>query len=679
MLAIFRGAFLLLLLCASLAQAADTGWMQSPQNAHARIRLKAENQDNTTHLLLSVQLAPGWKTYWRSPGEGGVAPKISWGSQVNATWFWPVPSRFDISGLTTQGYHEQVVIPITLKEASPETLSGTLTLSTCSNVCVLTDYPFRLDLTHQPDPDFGAEFSQAMAKVPAENGVTDQLTARWHDDQVIITAHSAEGWTQPDIFFDPLQNGVTPGKPVLQVDGNTLTITVPVTDEWGDKPTGLTGQPLSFVIVDNGKAQQSTIQIGAQSQQETTTTDSPQQTSFLMILLFALAGGFILNLMPCVLPVMGMKLSSILNVGADRASIRLRFLATTAGILTSFAALATLMTLLKFSNSALGWGIQFQSPWFIGFLVAITFLFSLNLFGLFSLFLPSGINSRLAQAGGNRLAGSFCEGAFATLLATPCSAPFLGTAVAWALSSSTAELWGIFLTLGIGMSLPWLLVALVPQCALLLPRPGRWMNTLKTLLGLMMFISCLWLVTLLAAHTSEQTVALLSLGLIVITLLAFLKMTGKQARLYAVLTAVVALPGGYQLHSLLNTPVSNESLATEIHWQPLSEEAITLAKAEHKKVFVDISADWCVTCKVNEHRVLNQPEVIEALNQPDVVALRGDWSTPSEVITQFLHRRNSYAIPFNEVYLPGRDQGLILPPLLDVKTVLNALNYGEPQ
>lgn len=236
----------------------------------------------------------------------------------------------------------------------------------------------------------------------------------------------------------------------------------------------------------------------------------------------------------------------------------------------------------------------------------------------------------------------------------------------------------MFITLGIGMSLPWLLVALLPQCALLLPRPGKWMNTLKMLLGLMMFGSSLWLVALLSIHTDARTTALISLGLTLITVIALLKSVEKRVWQYLALTAVLALFGGYQINTLINaTGAKNLNDTDAIHWQPLSEEAITQALARNKKVFVDISADWCVTCKVNEHRVLNQPEVIAALNQPDVVALRGDWSKPSEDITRFLQKRNRYAIPFNEVYIPGRSKGEILPPLLDTQTVLDALNNGK--
>lgn len=677
MLATIRGVFLLLLLCAGIAQAADTGWMQTPQNTHARVRISAEQNQNSVNALLQVELAPGWKTYWRSPGAGGVAPAIKWSGDTRAQWFWPTPQRFDISGISTQGYDRQVTIPLVIEHSGTAPLSGTLTLSTCSNVCVLTDYPFTLDLNQGADAQFDRAFSDAMATIPAQDGVTQEVSARQQGDQLLITARTSDNWQLPSVYFDPLSNGVTPGEPTLEVNGSELTVKVPVTDEWGEGAGNLSGEPLSMVIADGDKAQYVTATI---NQGDATAGTQPAAAGSLWaMLLMALAGGLILNLMPCVLPVMGMKLGSVLSAGADRQRIRLRFLLTTAGILTSFAVLAALVTALKLSGITPGWGTQFQNPWFIGFLVVVSFLFALSLLGLVQLLLPSALNNRLATAGGNSLSGSFYEGAFATLMATPCSAPFLGTAVAWAFSASLPEMWLIFLTLGLGMSLPWLLVALVPRVALWLPKPGRWMNTLKVLLGLMMFGSSLWLVTLLSSHTGPTVVAVISLVMVWVTLEALLKTHDKTHRGALLLTAVLAAAGGWQIHALVDPTYVNEktSRSAAINWQPLSEEALSQALAANKKVFVDVSADWCITCKVNELRVLKRPEVIEALNQPDVVALRGDWSQPSQAISDFLQKRNAYAIPFNQVYQPGDDRGHTLPTLLDTSGLLDALNKSN--
>ena len=673
MVNLFRGFVFLWLSCIGIAHAADTGWLVSPQNDHARIRFQAEREQTHIKGLLTVELKPGWKTYWRSPGEGGVAPKISWPDGVTDSWSWPVPSRFDISGMTTQGYHDKVTIPITLDGLRDDTLDGTLTLSTCSNVCLLTDYPLHLDFTQPVDEGFRSAFAQAMRAVPGTSGVSADLSAWLSDGNLVVTGTTDGKWDNPGIFFDPLEGDILPGEPVIKHDGNTLRVTVPVTDEWGDKPASLKGKALSFVLTNGDRAQQTTMTVGT-TPEETSVADGIGK-----MVLFALLGGLILNLMPCVLPVMGMKLNSILHAGSDGRTIRLRFLATSAGIVTSFMLLAAMVTALKLTGASLGWGIQFQNPWFIGLMVAVTFLFALNLFGVFEMLLPSAAAGRLATAGGTGIGGSFCEGMFATLLATPCSAPFLGTAVAFALGAPLHALWLIFLMLGVGMSLPWLFVALVPKTALLLPKPGRWMNTLKVVLGLMMLASSFWLATLLSLHLGDRVTQVVLLMLVAVTLALFAMKRQTASPLFWLVVIALSGFGGYQVRGLLNAPpdASAQNTAQAIPWQPLSEKAIAQALAQGKRVFVDISADWCVTCKVNEHRVLNQPEIVAELRQPDVVALRGDWSQPSAFIADFLAKRNRYAIPFNAVYGPGLPDGEILSPLLDKRTLVTTLNNAK--
>lgn len=678
MLKIFRGFVLLLLSCMGVAHAADSGWLTAPQNDHARIRFQAEKSQDHLYGLLTVELQSGWKTYWRSPGEGGVAPEITWKNGEKAQWYWPVPSRFEISGLTTQGYHKKVVSPMIITGNPGDVLEGTLTLSTCSNVCLLTDYPLHLDFNQPVDSGFQDAFEQAMRAIPADSGISDDLSAHLVGSNLVLTGTTAGEWRDAQIYFDPLEGGIIPGDPQIKSRGETVVITTPVTDEWGEKPASLAGKTLSFVLTNHGKAQQTTLTVGADKTASTVPDTSPVNVG--QMLLFALLGGLILNLMPCVLPVMGMKLNSVLHCGTDSARIRLRFLATSAGILTSFALLAAMITVLKLTGASLGWGIQFQNPWFIGLMVVVTFIFALNLFGAFEMLLPSSMTGRMATAGGNGLVGSFCEGVFATLLATPCSAPFLGTAVAFALAAPLGELWLIFMLLGLGMALPWLFVALIPKTAQLLPRPGRWMKTLKVILALMMLASSLWLATLLNQHLGNMLSSLVTLVLTAIALIAFIRTGKRTGAAFWLVVITLAAFGGYQIRGVVqddDTAASTVESGQHIAWQPLSEEAITRALADGKRVFVDISADWCVTCKVNEHRVLNQPEIIAALNQPDVVALRGDWSKPSDLITAFLQKRHSYAIPFNQVYGPALTDGEILPPLLTQHTVLTALKNAK--
>ncbi len=406
-----------------------------------------------------------------------------------------------------------------------------------------------------------------MGKIPLSHGVADSLNAVYRPGGLLITAIRADGWSSPDIYLDSVDYASF-GKPQMQIDGKNLLASVPVTDNWGEGAPDLTGQQVTLVIESGGLAQESTLTVAAGA-----TKIAENVLPLWQVTLMALAGGLILNLMPCVLPVLGMKLGSVLLVEEkNRQQIRCQFLMSVAGILTSFMALATLMTLLRLTNRALGWGIQYQSPWFIVLMTLVMLIFSASLFGLFEFRLPSGLMTRLATFGGNGMSGHFWQGAFATLLATPCSAPFLGTAVAVALTASLPTLWGIFFALGVGMSLPWLLVALRPGLALCLPHPGGWMNILRRVLGLMMLGSAFWLTTLLLPHLGVS---------------------------------------------------SHSTTKEQVVWQPLSEQAIKEALAQHKRVFIDVTADWCVTCKFNKYNVLQKDNVQKSLQEADVVALRG--------------------------------------------------------
>lgn len=663
----------LLMLWLHTGYAADTGWLQSPQNTHAKVRLQAQPADSSeeeTRLLISVSLEKGWKTYWRSPGEGGIAPSVEWQKPVTAqqaTGYWPTPARFDVAGITTQGYHDEVTLPVILSGEVPGTIAGTLTLPVCSNVCILTDYPFSLDLSSSTDSaEFAREFAAAMGKVPIAEGLTDSVTAGYRPGVLQITAHRGQGWQNPQVFTDTLE-GSSLGKPVVKVEGQLARFTLPVTDEWGDKAADITGKTLSIVLSDNGLAQQNYLKVSPLS------AGAPGVIALWQVALMALAGGFILNLMPCVLPVLGMKLGSILQVEQrNRKSIRVQFLASSGGIITSFLALALLMTLLRYTHQTLGWGIQFQSPWFIGLMVLVTAVFTANLLGLFEINLPSKMTTRLATHQRSGLSGHFAEGAFATLLATPCSAPFLGTAVAFALAAPLPVLWGLFLMLGIGMSLPWLMIALWPGLAMCLPRPGRWMLRLRLFLGALMLSACLWLLSLMQNHFSALTVAVLA-GVLLVMLFAF------SLRRYGLRNSALTAGAGALLASAVIVMASHFSgtggkpLRDDIAWQPLSGEAIQTALAAKKVVFVDVTADWCVTCKANKYNVLMRDDVQKALTENDVVALRGDWTLPSKPIDDFLQKRGSVAVPFNQIYGPHNPAGEILSPLLTRDAVLQGL------
>jgi suppressor for copper-sensitivity B len=395
----------------------------------------------------------------------------------------------------------------------------------------------------------------------------------------------------------------------------------------------------------------------------------------------ALLGGLILNLMPCVLPVLSIKLLSVVSHGGrGRRSIRVSFLASAAGILFSFLVLAAGALALKAAGLAVGWGIQYQQPAFLSAMALLVTLFACNLLGWFEIPLPAWLGGLAGPGGssgggGHSLGGHFATGAFATLLATPCSAPFLGTAVGFALARGPLEILLIFGMLGLGLALPYLAVAAFPGLAGRLPRPGPWMVVLRRILGLALAGTAVWLLTVLAAQVGA-TGALLAGGLLLgVGLLFFLggRLRGPvlAASVSALALAAVALPVGIGATA---RPEPAPAAAATGDWRPLDPAEIGRLVAAGKVVFVDVTADWCITCQVNKKLVLERDEVAERLDSKAVVTMRGDWTLPSDEITAYLTGYGRYGIPFNAVFGPGAPDGTLLPELLTVETVLDALD-----
>ncbi|WP_312187870.1 protein-disulfide reductase DsbD domain-containing protein [Leclercia sp.] len=647
-----------LLFSLSAASAAVPGWSMKHENSHAQVHVWHDAPaEGKVRLLLDVTPNEGWKTYWRTPGDGGFRPVIAWEPQAKTQWHWPRPVRFDSAGFSSVGYDRRVVFPLDVATDEQQRLRGKLTLSLCSTLCVVNTFPLDINLATGPSAQFADAWDNAMRAVPPDNGPVAVKSVAADNDTLTVKLTSPEGWSQPDLFPDN-PTGVNLSPPQTAILGDTLTARFNVSDSQG-KPLEASGlQPLSLLVSD-----------GAQSQQ--LRVDISSSTTLWQIMAVALAGGLILNLMPCVLPVLGIKLASLMTLAeSSRRQTRVRFLATAAGIMFSFLVLAAVITGLRLSGAWIGWGFQFQSPWFIAAMVLVTWIFCFSLAGLLEIRLPSALSTRLATAGGNGIGGSFLEGAFATLLATPCTAPFLGTAVTFALAAPVHQLWLIFLVLGFGMSLPWLAISIVPGVARWLPKPGPWMGKMRLGLVLLMLGSCIWLMSLLVKEWGARYV-LLGGGLMVAFFLfrCAKAMPNHKENLRSLMFGVLFGAGLYAF--LAPQPQGKDD--SPLNWQPLSEAALSEALNARKRVLVDITADWCLNCRVNEVLVLHRPEVIAALNRDDVVLLQGNWSQPSAEIERFLRRYGASGIPFNAVFGPAIPQGHVLPSLLSKDALLTTL------
>ncbi|WP_439437937.1 protein-disulfide reductase DsbD family protein [Salinivibrio costicola] len=381
--------------------------------------------------------------------------------------------------------------------------------------------------------------------------------------------------------------------------------------------------------------------------------------------------------MPCVLPVLGLKLNSIVaNPNATRRAVRSQFLASAAGILVSFWAIAGLLMTLKLTGQAVGWGVQFQSPIFIGVMTLVIWLFALSLFDVLRIDLPSSWQTWLATRGGHTTSGHFVQGVFATLLATPCSAPFLGTAVAYALGGSLTALWLIFTALAVGMALPWLLVAVFPGLTRTLPKPGPWMNHVKRVFALLLVATTVWLFWLWMPYLGG--VGAIAVGALLLATSVWLtyRTLGKLAAIKGaaglLAVMVLAIVGASLTADRWATPMNSDP-----DWVALDEAVIAQAVDQGKLVFVDVTADWCITCHANKVGVILQSPVYDAITASNVVAMQGDWTRPSERVTQYLQKYQRYGVPFNIVYGPGAPNGIALPVILTDKAVMSALEQAK--
>ena len=350
------------------------------------------------------------------------------------------------------------------------------------------------------------------------------------------------------------------------------------------------------------------------------------------ILLIAFIGGFILNFMPCVLPVLSLKMIQLVSLSSkSRTVYNKKLFFNILGILTTFFLLATITYFIKTSGNLVGWGIQFQNPYFLIFMIVLTSFFALNLLGIFHYFLPTKLLSILSYKG-EGFFGDFLTGMFLTFLATPCTAPLVGTAIGFALSGSTIEIYSVLLIMGFGLSLPLILFGLFPRMISFIPKPGNWLIIFKKLMALLLLITSLWLISVLVELQSN---------------------TNKFSE----------------------TNISDKSI---INWNISGNISLPnqLVK-EGKTVFIDITADWCLTCKVNKIFVIDTKEVSELFKKNNVIILRLDWTKPNEKIQQFLALKGRYGIPFNEIYSPLIPDGKIFPELLTVKVIREYLDTAK--
>jgi thiol:disulfide interchange protein len=646
-----------------------------------------------TLVGLKLRMAQNWHTYWKNPGDSGLPTKIQW--TLPEGWKagdiqWPYPQPLPVGPLMNYGYDDEVVLLASLTPPAnapegPAAIKAHAEWLVCKDICVPEkgdlDLSFPVSKAEpKKNPMFQAHIDRARNQLPVD-------VAGWKSEASMSTTSLVVRLTAPDgaappakaHFFPERESLIEPAAPEkITVAGRTITIEMKLAD-----PPLTDVKTLNGVVVsdsgwsgsDGRKAMNVVASVGAGAMSTAAgATESRAGASVggstLAAILFAFIGGILLNLMPCVFPVLGIKVMGFVeHAHGDERAMKLQGLVFTAGVIASFLVLAGLMLALRAGGTQLGWGFQLQSPVFVTLLAALFFVLALNLSGAFAQSMTSNISAR------GRYADAFLSGVLATVVATPCTAPFMGAAVGFTLTQDSLHSLAVFLTLAFGMALPVLLLSLFPALLKRLPRPGVWMETFKQVLAFPLYATVAWLAWVLGAQSGNDAVLALLTGLVLVAMGAW--MQGRSANasgiwrsaLAAVFVAVgivVALPGAGSERS--------QAMAHDETWQEWSPEKVHDLVASGKPVFVDFTAAWCVTCQVNKRVALYNLKVAKAFADRDVTTLKADWTRQDPRITATLASLGRNAVPVYALYVPGEAEPRLLPEVLTPSLVLDEIS-----
>ncbi|WP_232314870.1 protein-disulfide reductase DsbD family protein [Oceanibaculum pacificum] len=664
----------------------------------------------TIRIGLHKQIIPHWHTYWQNPGDSGLPTTIAWTLPEGASAgdiLWPAPSRLAIGPIMNYGYEGAVTLLTDISVPADAPVGGsfpvraTIDWLVCEEICIPEQVELSLDL---PVVAAGGDAGPAHpaiaageASLPVESPWQSRFQAQGGALALAIDAPGLRADSIEDIWFYADEWGVLnhAAPQALAVEAGRIVLNLKTGDSFAPDLAALNGVLVVKERTGDGVLTQA-FHISAPAGAVTATGGGVAglEIGFGTALIFALLGGLILNLMPCVFPVLSMKaLSLVSHARSEPAVVRLHGFAYTAGVLASFAALAALLVALKAAGQQIGWGFQFQSPVFVLLVAYLLFAVGLSLSGVFTIGASvAGVGSGLAARSG--YAGSFFTGVLATIVATPCTAPFMGAAMGFALAAPTPVLFAVFLVLGLGLALPYILLSLFPPLLRFLPRPGPWMERFKQFLAFPMYGAAIWLVWVLSLQAGADGVLAALAGMLLIAFAAWLYETtrgsGQVGRLtgggVAALAALAAIVGGYiaaDRAQLMSAQASGGMSAGEsgaaatTPWQAYSPEKLAALRAEGRPVFVNFTAAWCITCLVNERVALNRPEIAEAFRGGNIAYLKGDWTNQDKAITEKLAEFGRSGVPLYLFYPAGQEaRPVVLPQILTVDGILKDIGAG---
>jgi thiol:disulfide interchange protein/DsbC/DsbD-like thiol-disulfide interchange protein len=706
--------WLLGLLLASPAAFALSGTVVATDNvkAHLISEVGAIAPGQSFWVALEFNIRDGWHTYWRNPGDSGQATKLVWQLPPGFTAgdiVWTTPHRFEIPPLVNYGYAKHAVhlinitAPKDLRPGTPVVLAAKASWLVCSDVCIPEDAQLQLTLpvNAEPgaaDPADAALFTAARSELPSAQFAA--TTARVQNGQLVIALGKEWGTTLPQIkslaFFPYDDGGIEYAAPqtlTRNKDGVELAMKLGYQPPQAGMVRGvLLATELSgndTVTVPMEIAANFAGADGSQSKagpRFAPATGAAEKTSASLpvLLLFAILGGLILNLMPCVFPVLSIKAIGLVEQAKKHpAAVRAKGLVFAAGVISSMLCLAAVLLALRAGGEQIGWGFQLQSPLFVTLLVYLLLAVGLNLSGVFEVGGGlAGVGDGLTQ--GDSYRASFFTGVLTTLVATPCTAPFMAFAVGAALTQPPIIALCIFAALGLGLALPYLLLSFAPWMRRALPKPGAWMDTLKQVFAFPIYASAAWLLWVLAQQTSSIGLGAALAGAILIAFAAWAyqksKSTSSRGRVAALATAMLAvllaivLPVRFADTAVAASSVSAGGPPAADAWQPYDAAAVAKLNAAGRPLLVNFTASWCLTCLVNERNAFADSAVQEVFRNKGVTLMKGDWTNRDPAITQALAAFGRAGVPLYVVYnsKPGSSEPVILPQLLTASVVQGA-------
>ncbi len=697
----------LLTLLVALGATAPAGAV-AVSTPHAATELVAETTaaapGSTIWVAVTQTLDRGWHTYWRNPGDAGEPTTIKWtlpdGWRAGDTT-WPTPHRLPVGPIMNYGYEGKVTLPVPLQvPASAKTgevarLTAVVDYLVCAEVCVPGTATVNLSLpvtngTPTADPVWGPVIADTLAGAPKPAGLTAAYQVTPAGLRLAIAGDTLAGRAARDAYFYPYDETlIDHGKPEV-VDrgprGLTLSMTAGAAFAKGARPAAAVG-----VLALDGRAYEVSAEPGP-FPPGSGGLGPPETSAFpgarlLLAVGGAFLGGLILNLMPCVFPILSMKAAALAGHAGETRRARAQALAFLGGVLTSFLGLAGALMAARAAGAAVGWGFQLQSPMAVALLGLVMLASALNLSGLFEIGTSAqGLGTGLASR--SDMLGATFTGVLAVVVAAPCTAPFMGPALGFALTQPTLVALGVFLALGLGFAAPFTLLALSPTMIRALPRPGAWMDLFKKALAFPMYAAAAWLLWVLAQQAGPAGLARMLAASVGLGLAAWLfglaqrrNTLGSDAGSVAFGAAAgLSLAGAVALVTIggYGPPAAAAQTAQPAAEGPVSEpwsvSRVAALRAARKPILVNFTAAWCVTCQVNERVALSTPEVAAALKRSGAAYLVGDWTSRDPAIAAALTEQGRIGVPLYLVYPAGGGEPRVLPQLLTPSLVTEALD-----